>query len=410
MKLRLAIDVTAARTDGLLGGRLTAAVYLILALLKQQRKMEIFLLTAAESHDFFVGLVGSKRVIQVLPETTNEIDNGKKPEPRPESKPEPGLWQQLRALLAGWGPAAPLTLQTLQADLLFCPLGAVSPFLKDLPLLQDLPRIVQIHELQHEYYPQFFSPADCARLKKEFGELCEQAAALVVASQFSKNLIVEKYAIPADRIQVIPFGVPERLLKQQADKETKLVDGLGLQGRKYLYYPADVWPHKNHDILLVAFNLLVRSGSDLQLVFTGSLTDSRPVLRAAVQQMGLQERVHFLGPVTDRQKAAILKDCHCLVFPSLFEGFGLPLLEAMAFRRPIVCSDNTSLPDTAGDAALYFDPRKPEQLCAALRRLDEEPGLYRRLQERGANRLREVDSERMADAYSRLFRQWRKQP
>ena len=400
MKLRLAIDVTAARTDGLMGGRLTAAGYLIRELLKQRGKMEIFLLTAAESHDFFVGLVGSKRVLQVLPETTNEIDIGKKQEPKSES----GLWQQLRALLPGGVPAVPLTLQTLRADLLFCPLGAASPF------LPDLPRVVQIHELQHEYYPQFFSPTDCARLKKEFGELCEQAAALVVASQFNKNLIVEKYAIPADRIQVIPFGVPERLLKQQADKEAKLVDGLGLQGRKYLYYPADVWPHKNHDILLVAFNLLVRSGSDLQLAFTGSLTDSRPVLRAAVQQMGLQDRVHFLGPVSDQQKAAILKDCHCLVFPSLFEGFGLSLLEAMAFRRPIVCSDNTSLPETAGDAALYFDPRKPEQLCAALRRLDEEPGLVRRLQERAANRLRDFDPERMVDAYSRLFQQWRKQP
>lgn len=290
-------------------------------------------------------------------------------------------------------------------DLMFCPMSAISLY------REDLPAICQINDIQHEYYPQFFTPEENSHRTNFYQQLCRQATALVAISQYTKDTFREKYEFPADRIHVIHLSVQERLLAEregQLAEETEWLCGMGLDGKRFLYYPANFWPHKNHDILLTAFNMLVHSGSDLHLALTGSLVDARPVLRDMVGQMGLADRVHFLGYVTDRQIAAIFRRCYCLVFPSLFEGFGIPIVEAMAFGKPIVCSSFTCLPEVAGNAALYFDPRKPDELCAALRRLEKEPGLYARLQERGAQRLRDFDPERMADEYIGVFRQWGK--
>lgn len=372
MKLRIAIDVTAATTDGGMGGRLTAVVYLTQALLNRWRDLDILLLTAAANHEFFATLAGRNRLVCLVGEAP--------------PLPSPGLREQLRTWLPGGGPRAPLSPQTLQADLLFRPFGGDST---ELPAaLRQLP-----------WLGQFVGAADDAA----------QSRLIVAPSRFARQQLVEQYGIAADRIKVIPLSVPQPLLHAQAEQEKELVTGLGLKGKKYIYYPANFWPYKNHDILLVAFNQLVRAGYDWQLVFTGALTDSRPLLRAAVQQMGLQQRVYFLGYVTEAQKAAIMKECHCLVLPSLYEEFGLPILEAMAFRRPILCSNSTSLPEVAGDAALYFDPRKPAQLVAALQRLAEEPNLYQRLQEKGNRRLQDFAPQQMADAYIRLFQQGSRQ-
>ena len=338
MKLRLAIDVSAAKPDGSMGGQLTAVVYLIQLLLQRWRSLDLSLLTTVTNHAFFAAIAGANRLIC--------LDGAVPP------LPPPGLRDQLRSWLPGGGPRAPRSLQTLQADLLFCPFGGDAGELP--PALRQLPRLGPL-----------FGP---------------------------------------DGRGVFPC-VPSLQLKLMAARQLRLVSGLGLKGKKYLYYPANFWPHKNHEILLMAFQQLVRSGYDWQLVFTGALTDSRPLLRAAVAQMGLQQRVHFLGYVTEPQKAALCKDCYCLVMPGLEETLGLPLLEAMTFGRPIVCSDNGSLPGLAGEAALYFDPRKPFELVAALQRLATEPGLYAQLQQRGQARLGELSPQRLVDSYIDLFRQ-----
>lgn len=385
MKIRVAIDVIPIRTDGRVGGLMPATNALIQEFCKRSEEVDILLLTAEWNHAYFTEMVGSERVLQVVGE-----------EASPSSSLLRRAWEKCKRWLAG----PPETFRTMKADVMYCPMSAISLFREDLPV------ICQINDIQHEYYPQFFTPEENSHRTSFYKNVCEKATALVAISQYTKDTFCEKYAFPAERMQVIHLSVQERLLRLTEAQKEAVLEPLGLSGKRYFYYPANFWPHKNHDVLLVAFNMLVKQGSDAHLVLTGSLADARQTLGDAVRQMGLTERVHFLGYVSDEQLAAIFQQCHALVFPSLFEGFGIPLVEAMSFGKPIVCSSSTCLPEVAQEAALYFDPRKPAELCAAMRQLEEKPDLYAALQEKGRLRLAAFNQEKMVNLYMDVFRKW----
>ena len=162
----------------------------------------------------------------------------------------------------------------------------------------------------------------------------------------------------------------------------------GLGEAPYALYPANGWPHKNHQLLLVGFAQLVaeRPELPLHLVLAGNLLELGPGLQEAVTRMDLAGRVHLVGFVSDEELAELLCGAFCLLFPSLYEGFGIPLLEAMQSGTPVVCSHAASLREVAGDAAHYIDPRRPGDIGAALGELYDQPELRRALIERGGPR------------------------
>jgi glycosyltransferase involved in cell wall biosynthesis len=118
-----------------------------------------------------------------------------------------------------------------------------------------------------------------------------------------------------------------------------------------------------------------------------------------MRRMGLERRVHFLGYLPEDQLIAVWKGCSFLVFPSLYEGFGIPVLEAMQFGKPVICSNVTSLPEVAGDAALYFDPRKPAEIVQCLERIIGNQELYADLVRRGYERLSHFQPQEMVEKY-----------
>ena len=129
-------------------------------------------------------------------------------------------------------------------------------------------------------------------------------------------------------------------------------------------------------------------------------------LRERICQMGLEEWIILPGYLLDDELVALLESCQALVFPSLFEGFGTPVLEAMAFGKPVLCSNVTSLPEVAGDAALYFHPERPMESVRTIERIETEPGLIASLVERGYRRLTTLGTpDDMAQEYLRVFRQ-----
>src|SRR4029077_7740460 len=143
-----------------------------------------------------------------------------------------------------------------------------------------------------------------------------------------------------------------------------------------------------------------------QLVCTGALNARLESLRIATARMGLEKRVHFPGFMPDSELAALFQSCRAVLFPSLYEGFGMPVLEAMAFGKVVLCSNVTSLPEIAGDAALFFDPRKPTEIVNAICRLESDSVLAARLIERGCQRVQDFsDSTKMAQQYLQVFRE-----
>jgi hypothetical protein len=145
-------------------------------------------------------------------------------------------------------------------------------------------------------------------------------------------------------------------------------------------------------------------GSELKLVCTGAPSASMETLVDAVVHMGLADTVIFPGYLPDGDYAALLQSCRALVFPSLYEGFGIPVLEAMAFNKPVLCSNLTSLPEVAGEAALYFDPRKPVEIADAIDHVTSDAKLCALLVKRGCQRLAAFGGlPEMAGAYLRVF-------
>ncbi len=183
---------------------------------------------------------------------------------------------------------------------------------------------------------------------------------------------------------------------------------LGLARGRYLIYPANFWKHKNHEMLLTAFGMAARGGlpEDIRLVCTGAPGARRDFLVQAADAMGLGTRIVFPGYVPTEALGALLGNSAGMVFPSLYEGFGMPVIEAMTAGVAVACSNATSLPEIATGAALLFDPRVPAQIATAMLELVNDPARRAGLVAAGLERAAEFsDAGRMAEEYRDAFRQ-----
>ena len=168
----------------------------------------------------------------------------------------------------------------------------------------------------------------------------------------------------------------------QADRER--LRKYRLEPGTYLYFPAHTWHHKNHRAAIEALRILRdKHGRTPSLVCSGGAREAQPAIEEQLNTYGLQNQVRFLGYCPHDDVPALYRGAACLLFPSLFEGFGMPVLEAMASGCPVVCSNTTSLPEIAADAALLADPADAEAFADALARVLGDAGLRAELCMRG---------------------------
>ena len=214
------------------------------------------------------------------------------------------------------------SLKRLGADVLFSPLGTAA-FHET-----GLPHVVVAYDFQDLVYPEFFD-ADERRRRIEFRGDLRRADRVVAISQATKLMAVERVHVKAERITVLPpLAGPPRKALDPRDAITRL-DALGLFRSEYAVYPANFWPHKNHERLLAAVARVVAEDPDFLLVLCGALDEAREALRNRVKASGLSANVRILPYLDDADTTALLAGAELLVFPSLFEGFGIPVLEAM---------------------------------------------------------------------------------
>jgi len=408
---RVAIDLTPVLPGGDNGGAKWATLGLIQQLSKLAPDWEFILLTSGKSHEELAYL-DAPNVRRTCVAFQAE-----------QSEARPRLYDRVKMKVGGKLAAvlpAPMfdklrridsqmsyrlkkttLLQEIDADLLYCAFTA--PFYYD----PAIPTVSTVYDLQYLYYPQFFTSAERYYRDKHFREAVQSAAKIVCISDYVRGTILEKTGVPPDRVRTIHIRHYKRVERPAADRLAAVLAPLSLTSGRYLLYPANFWPHKNHAMLLTAYGMYraAHPRSDLKLVLTGSPDARMHAVREAAEAMGLSSHVVFPGFLPDEDFASLLHACRAMVFPSLYEGFGMPVLEAMEFEKPVLCSNVTSLPEVAGDAALLFDPRKPQEIAAAIARIDSDDALAAELVEKGRQRIEQFGHpEVMAEQYMEVFR------
>jgi glycosyltransferase involved in cell wall biosynthesis len=249
------------------------------------------------------------------------------------------------------------------------------------PAVERPPAVSTVLDLQHEYYPGFFSRAEREYRRVVYGWTARRSKLLVAISAHVKQTLVERLGFEPERVRVIHLGVDlDRFSPGDRVREP------------FLLYPANRWRHKNHERLFEALALIRRERPDVRLVLTGAGHEGKPV------PAGVESR----GRVSDAELVELYRTASALVFPSLYEGFGQPLIEAMACGCPVAASSTTALPEICGEAARYFDPTSAEEIAAAVLDVLAHPS---ELVARGRERARRFTWDDCARRHEALYRE-----
>jgi glycosyltransferase involved in cell wall biosynthesis len=267
-------------------------------------------------------------------------------------------------------------------------------------LVTEIPSIYQPHDLLHLHMPELFSRWQRYRREAIYRAHCGRAESVIAMTSWGKRDLVDRYGLPEEKVDVVAWGsvLWEYPAPTQADLDRIRAE---LSLPSFLLYPAQTWPHKNHERLLEALALIAkRDGVEISLVCPGRQNRYFRRIRQRIRQFGLERTTRFPGFVSPLELRGLYELARALVFPSLFEGWGLPICEAFTAGLPVASSSATSLPDLVDDAGLLFDPDDPEAIAASILRLWNEPELRETLAERGRRRAELFSFDHTA----RLFR------
>lgn len=272
----------------------------------------------------------------------------------------------------------------------------------------QVPLVVSVHDVSYLEYPQYFTRFRANQLKITVRKTVERAAAVLTPSEFSRTAILKHYSLDENKVVVVHNAASSEFRAiDRATAQAAVERKFGIPG-PFVLTVGDLQPRKNHLGLLKAFEEVVRAHPQLthRLVFVGKETWYSKDLHRAVQQSGIAGRVHFTNFVEDADLVQFYGACDLFVFPSFYEGFGLPILEAMACGRAVASSNTTAMPEVADAAGILFDPSSTEQMSRAIRDVLLDPELRTRLERLGSHRASifswQRAAERTLDVYARV--------
>lgn len=279
-------------------------------------------------------------------------------------------------------------------DLYFCPFSALYP--RPLPK----PTVLTLVDIQEMYYPEFFTPEDLYNRQLHFSSSTRMSDRVITISEFSKQSLIKFHHLSPDKVIVSYLSADNRFF--HSDNYGKpLSESLP---NDFIYYPANFWKHKNHDRLLQALCILRDEKKlSINIVFTGFEQPNGYPLQKKIEEYGLASQARILGYLSIEQIIYIYKKARMLVFPSLFEGFGIPLVEAMGVGCPIAAANCTSIPEVTGNAAVFFDPNSPSSIADSIEKLWQDELLQNELIERGKNQANKFSPQKTAEAHKQAF-------
>ncbi|MBN1679051.1 MAG: glycosyltransferase family 4 protein [Anaerolineae bacterium] len=272
------------------------------------------------------------------------------------------------------------------------------------PTLPGTRTILTVHDLSYVRAPETATPVLKAYLDTVVPRSVRRAFHILADSQATKDDLIELYGTPPEKITVLLSGVTARF-RPVADEQMRLAvcQRYTIPDNPYIFSIGTVQPRKNYTRLIQALLALGPGFKDIHVVIAGGrgwLDD--PIYRT-VEETGLADRVHFIGFADDDDLPVLYSGAACLAYPSLYEGFGFPILEAMACGTPVVTSTVSSMPEVAGDATLLIDPYDVDALAGALRRLLSDSGLRDDLAERGFKQAAKFTWEQSAQHLRQIY-------
>ncbi|MHB8994890.1 MAG: glycosyltransferase family 4 protein [Armatimonadota bacterium] len=271
------------------------------------------------------------------------------------------------------------------------------------PPLSPCPTVVTIHDVSFLAHPEWFPPQALRIMRVLIPLSARRATRVVTATEHAASEIVRLTGVPRSKISVIPYGVDERFVPVDSDEARQRVSEVcGLSGR-YLIAVGLLQPRKNLTRLLQAFALIAPDHPDVKLAVVGATGWGNELFHERLRELRLEDRVVLCGSVPGEDLPALYSAAEMLVYPSLYEGFGLPPLEAMRCGTPVVASNATSIPEVVGDAAVLIDPLEPESIAAGIKAVLDDAKFAAELSQKGLQRASDFTWPGAAEAYLKLF-------
>jgi glycosyltransferase involved in cell wall biosynthesis len=273
-----------------------------------------------------------------------------------------------------------------------------------LPPLRDVPSVFTVHDLAFLAHPETHLRTNRAYLGFMMPRFVRAATRVIADSEATRRDVLRHYNLPPDKVRVVHLGVEPMFRPLDPAQARALVSVRQRLAEPYILFVGTLEPRKNLTGLLAAYRRLVQERVEApRLAIAGAPGWLYEEVYRQVRTWGLGERVSFLGRVPDADLPPLYSAAAAFAYPSLYEGFGLPPLEALACGAPVVCSNRSSLPEVVGDAALLVDPTNHGALATALGRLLDDAALRQQLRARGLARAAEFTWERAATATARVY-------
>jgi len=288
-------------------------------------------------------------------------------------------------------------IKKLPIDLIIIPIISLAP------LYSNKPYIITIHDLQHKYYPEFFTVKERLTRNYVYRNAAKNAMFIVCESQFVKSDIIKFLGISSDKIRIIPSVPPSYLVNLEIKvdylKEIKTKYELP---ERFLLYPAQFWYHKNHINLLKAISLIIKKyKEDISVIFVGLKKNNFENTMNEMKRLKLENHVKYLGYVPDKDIPYLYKLSIALVMPTLFESVSMPIWEAFYLGCPVVSSEICALPEQISDAGLLFNPYDVKDMAEKIYKIWTDEKLRERFIKKGHERVKGLTIENYT-------RQWEK--
>ncbi|CAB4615552.1 unannotated protein [freshwater metagenome] len=258
-----------------------------------------------------------------------------------------------------------------------------------MPAVRPVPGIVTLHDLQPMTHPERFGFIKRTYIRWIAPRSLRSAVAVVCLTGFTAQDAIQRAGVRRDRVHIVPCGVETEVEAPDPVVQNSILERYGILERRYVLYPAITYAHKNHEMLVASFARVCGERPDTMLVLTGGTGPNEEVVQAAIDAYGLRGRVVRPGRVPESELGVLYRNAHMLAFPSLYEGFGLPALEAMSRGCPVIASRVGGLPEVTGNAAVLLDPFDTAGWVTAMADLFDHPSRRIELSRRGRLRAAE---------------------